>query len=121
MTSALNFRQQISLLRLFEDYSTKENALELFLTEFLYFNGDIIQDLDETIRLNNVSIIKAWAMMNGGVSAVRQRYLEKPEAVDYVFVNLENPDRESLSHDDLELLAKFFSKPRNLGATLGAR
>ena len=47
---------------MFEDYSTKKNALEVFFTWFLFSPGDKIQNLDKTIMLNNVSMIEAWAM-----------------------------------------------------------
>ena len=96
---------------MFEDYSTKENALEVFFTWFLFSPGDKIQNLDKTIMLNNVSMIEAWAMLNGGVYAIKQRYQENPEAEDYVFSNLDNLDEESLTNEDLKLLSKFFSKP----------
>ena len=65
--SKVNLRKELSLLRVIEDYSTKDNALELFLTDYLFDRGDKIRKLDKTITLNNVSMIEAWAMMNGGV------------------------------------------------------
>ena len=82
-----------------------------FLTFFVPVPGGKIQKLDKTIMLNNVSMIEAWAMMNGGVDEIKQRFQETPEAVDKVFINLENLGEESLSNDDLELLVRFFSKP----------
>ena len=110
LKSALNLRKQLSLLRLIEDYSTKENALEMFLTFFVPVPGGKIQKLDKTIMLNNVSMIEAWAMMNGGVDEIKQKF-QTSEVEDFVFSNLENLDKESLSNDDLELLATYLSRP----------
>ena len=113
LKSPSRLTKELAYLRMFEDYVTKQNALEFYTTFFVRQDPNQIRHLDNTIRLkNNVTILQAWALMNGGVDTVNAKLQDTN-----VFDQIENPS--SLTNDDLKLLANIFSKPEIHGNNHG--
>ena len=105
-----NFRKEVTILRMIEDYVTKQNAIEFYTVFNVKQNGHKILQLDETIKWNNLSMIETWVQMNGGAEAVKQRYQDNT-AQDTVFRRMESQESFSASNGNLKVLADLFSKP----------